>query len=238
MSVPITVSSPPTIFIKIYVDIMLMPKACGYRYVVAARDDLSLSAEGRALKNATADNLARFFWEEIFCHYGISIIKACEGDINQWPTKVHHTFFADKVTTRRSTGFSPFFILHGIDPVLPFDLAEATWLVDGFYSGMTTEDMVALRIRQLEKCPEDIAQAASTLHRSRIRSKEQFEKIYARRMRREEYKPEDLVLLKPRYLGPSEVVQRTKGGSYVLQEMDGTISRRGHPQFHAPYHDT
>ncbi|EGO00581.1 hypothetical protein SERLA73DRAFT_71593, partial [Serpula lacrymans var. lacrymans S7.3] len=47
-----------------------MPKARGYRYLVAARDDLSLAAEGRALKKASAHNLARFFWEEIICRYG------------------------------------------------------------------------------------------------------------------------------------------------------------------------
>ena len=56
---------------KIYVDVMLMPKARGYHYLVAARDDLSLAAEGHALKHATSDSLAKFFWEEIlslWCH--------------------------------------------------------------------------------------------------------------------------------------------------------------------------
>jgi hypothetical protein len=32
---------------------------------------------------------------------------------------------------------------------------------------------------------------------------------------------------KPRYLEPYEVDRRTKGGSYVLKEMDGTIQRQG-----------
>ena len=31
-------------------DVMLMPKRRGYRYIVAARDDLSRATEGRALK--------------------------------------------------------------------------------------------------------------------------------------------------------------------------------------------
>ena len=56
---------------KIYVDVMLMPKARGYHYLVAACDDLSLTAEGRALKHASSDSLAKFFWEEIICHYGV-----------------------------------------------------------------------------------------------------------------------------------------------------------------------
>ena len=56
---------------KIYVDVMLMPKAHGYCYLVTAHDDLSLAAEGHALKHATSDSLAKFFWEEIICLYGV-----------------------------------------------------------------------------------------------------------------------------------------------------------------------
>ena len=32
---------------------------------------------------------------------------------------------------------------------------------------------------------------------------------------------------KPRYLGPYQIVRRTKGGSYVLSELDGAIWRQG-----------
>jgi len=59
-------------------------------------------------------------------------------------------------------------------------------------------------------------------------------------MRKEACRPGDLVLVhntriekelnrktKPRYLGPFVVERRTRGGLYVLSEMDGTISRRG-----------
>ena len=42
---------------------------------------------------------------------------------------------------------------------------------------------------------------------------------------------------KPRYLGPFEVLRRTQGGSYILKEMDGTVSRRGVAAFRLlPYH--
>ena len=288
--VPLVVSPSPRLFMKIYVDVMLMPKARGYRYLVAARDDLSLATEGRALKHANADSLAKFFWEGIMCRYGFiaqivtdngsevkgtfeklmkhysiphicispynskangvvehghfiiheAIIKSCNGDINLWPTKVHHAFFADKVITRCSTGFSPFYLLHGLDPVLPFDLFEAMHLVEGFHSGMSSQELLALRIRQLEKRPDDVHAAFNTLYKSRLHSNAQFEKKYIRRLVKSSYEAGDLVLVhntqvekeldrksKPRYLGPFEVVRRTQGGSYVLKEMDGTISARG-----------
>lgn len=75
---------------------------------------------------------------------------------------------------------------------------------------------------------------------ARFRSKAQFEKKFHRKLRRSVYNPGDLVLIrntaiekelnkktKPRYIGPYEVDRRTKGGSYVLKEMDGTILRQG-----------
>ena len=41
--------------------------------IVAARDDLSLAAEGRPLRECNATVLGAFFWEQIFCRYGTVI---------------------------------------------------------------------------------------------------------------------------------------------------------------------
>ena len=42
---------------------------------------------------------------------------------------------------------------------------------------------------------------------------------------------------KPGYLGPFEVLRCTQGRSYILKEMDGTVSRRGVAAFRLlPYH--
>jgi len=115
---------------------------------------------------------------------------------------------------------------------------------------MTSEELLSLRIRQLEKRPDDFHDAFTTLQKTRLRSKAQFEKRYTRRLFKSSYQPGDLVLVrnsqvekeldrksKPRYLGPFEVVRRTQGGSYVLKEMDGTVSARGIAAFRLiPYY--
>ena len=168
-----------------------------------------------------------------------AILKDCNGKLNQWPDKVHHAIFADKITTRRSTGFSPFYLLFGTDPVLPFDLTEATFMISGYQAGLSSVDLLALRIRQLEKRPEDIKRAAAAIRKSRIRSKAQFEKRFKHRLRKKPIKPGQLVLVRnserdagltskyeQRYFGPFKVRRRTQGGSFVLEELDGTPIRR------------
>ena len=49
---------------------MLMPEAKRYKYIIAARDDLSRVSEGQALTTTSSAALAKFFWEQIYCHYG------------------------------------------------------------------------------------------------------------------------------------------------------------------------
>lgn len=49
---------------------MFMPKVRGFKYIIAAHDDLSGTAEGRALRHSNAKATAQFIWEEIFCRYG------------------------------------------------------------------------------------------------------------------------------------------------------------------------
>lgn len=169
-----------------------------------------------------------------------AIVKASKGEIKRWPDLLHHAVFADKIMARRSTGFSPYFLLHGVEPVMPFDLTESTFMVQGFKSGMLTSDLLALRIQQLEKRPEDIAKASAAIIKMRLASKKQFEKRYSRRLKKSDYQPGELVLKRnsviekslnrktfPRYLGPYEVVRKTMGGSYVLQELNGSMIRQG-----------
>jgi transposase InsO family protein len=287
VEIPPTVSTPVTIFSKIYIDIMRMPKAGGYNMIVAARDDLSGFCEAKALASQTAENLAEFFWVYLYCRYGCplqvttdngsevkaafeilmkrlgipqvtispynkhangvverghftlreAIVKACDGVITRWPKKLAAALFADRVTISSVTGYSPFQLLHATDPILPFNLTEATFLVEGFYSGMTTSELLALRIRQLQKHPRDIAHAAEILRKSRFASKQQFEKRFKRRLQQTDHHPGDLVLLRnmkhegtvsldlkvtDRYLGPYEVHRKNRGGAYELKELDGT----------------
>ena len=36
LHIPVTISAPATLFTKVYLEIMLMPKAQGYHYIIAA----------------------------------------------------------------------------------------------------------------------------------------------------------------------------------------------------------
>jgi hypothetical protein len=299
MEVPLTISTPTTVFEKIYVDVMYMPPSGKFHFIVAAKDDLTGVTEASAIRNNNSETLAKFFWEKIYCRYGVvghvvtdngpevkgafeilmrrmgipqvhispynkhangvierghfilreAIVKSSEKDsfgrIKNWHKQVDPAVFADRVTVSGVTGYSPFYLLHGTPPLLPFDLTEATFLVDGFYSGMDTSELLALRIRQLQKLEDDLERAADTLKKARIRSKQEFHKRYVRRLQKSEYNEGDLVLVRnsrlemtvtkfktePRYIGPYEVVRKTKGGSYVLKELDGAVHAQNYAAF-------
>ena len=80
-----------------------------------------------------------------------SLVRSCAGDIQCWPEVASHIFWADQVTIRKDTGYSPFYMAHSVKPVLPFDVTEATYLTPSQDAPMMTEDLLALHARQLEK---------------------------------------------------------------------------------------
>lgn len=167
-------------------------------------------------------------------------MKACEGNISKWPEKVHHVFFAGKFTPRHATGFSPHYLIHGVNPVLPFDPTEVTFQLQGVTQRISSEDLLALRIQQLEKRPDDISQAAETIKVSRLQSRLYFKGCFKGRLSKKIFNPGDTVLVrnsggekgldrkaKERYSGPYIVFRQIAGASYVLMEQDGTVHRRG-----------
>ncbi|KAF8989307.1 hypothetical protein BDQ17DRAFT_1174556, partial [Cyathus striatus] len=165
-----------------------------------------------------------------------ALLKSCAGQLSKWPEYLGAAAFADQISISRVTGFSPFQLLHATDPILPFDLVEATFLVEGFRKGMSTTDLLALRIQQLMKHEKDIVKASDTLQKSRFKSKEQFERRFRRKLLRDEYDSGELVLVQntqyemqldkknyARYCGPYEVIKKTLGGAYKVQELDGSV---------------
>jgi hypothetical protein len=173
-------------------------------------------------------------------HFNIreALVKLCKGRIQQWPQMVSAAVFADRITTRQATGYSPYWLLHGSHPLMPGDVKDCTFMVAGYHPGMTHEELITIRTRQLMKLPEDVALASQVLEENRLRSKNAYERKFARRLVKDSYNPGALVLVRnnementmmserktaDRYMGPYQIIRQTQGGSYILAEMNGNL---------------
>jgi hypothetical protein len=70
-------------------------------------------------------------------------MKVCNGEERKWPTATHTIFWAECITTHKALGHSAYYIAHGVEPLLPFDLAEATYMVP-LQSAMSTTELIEL----------------------------------------------------------------------------------------------
>ena len=173
-------------------------------------------------------------------HFNVreAIMKTCDGDESKWREVLPQVLWAERITIRKTIGYSPYYIVHGVQPILPFDIVEATYLEPSQDIGLSTEELVATRARQLAKRPDDIAHVQETVTKFRRKNLERFEKTHRMRITDFDFRPGSLVLVrntrieeslnrktKARYLGPMVVVEKTKGRSYVVAELDGATSR-------------
>jgi len=68
--IPPTVLTPLSLFRKVYIDTMLMPRSNGFRYIVHGRRSLSSYLEWHMLRHENSRTLKYFVFEDILCCWG------------------------------------------------------------------------------------------------------------------------------------------------------------------------
>ena len=65
-----------------------------------------------------------------------------------------------------------------MDPLLPLDLVEPTFLVENIHARISTSKLLQLQMCQIHKYSDDLAQAAKILEKACFASKAQFEQRF------------------------------------------------------------
>jgi transposase InsO family protein len=164
-----------------------------------------------------------------------ALVRSCDDPLT-WPTRFYHTLWAERITIRASTGYSPFYLATGYQPCLPIDAIQFTFAWDA--KAMSHADLVAERARLLMRKEEDEERASQLIVHSRWKSAARWNREHQAVLSTTEHAPGTLVLIrnsaiekelnrkhKARWLGPMVVVRRTRGGSYVCAELSGVVSK-------------
>ena len=84
-------------------------------------------------------------------------------------------FWAEHVSIQKSTEYSPYFPAHGVEPLFPFDLFKATYLAPALTDPISSANLIAYHAVQLQKCPDDLAEAKQCLLKAQWESVCHFE---------------------------------------------------------------
>jgi hypothetical protein len=116
------------------------------------------------------------------------------------------------------------------------DLEEATWLVEWPDTILSTDELVGLRARALAKHTYHVDEMRDRVHKFKESDAYKYAEKYKHVIHDYKFEPGDLVLVrntavedslnsrnKDRWNGPMVVVRRTKGGSYIICEMNGAV---------------
>ena len=78
----------------------------------------------------------------------------------EWPNWLNYALWADRVTAKRNTGFSPYYLLYRQHPLLPFDVEDHTFQDLDWPLVHDTTSLLALRAQQLAQNGELLSLAS------------------------------------------------------------------------------
>jgi hypothetical protein len=106
-----------------------------------------------------------------------AMMKVCDREERKWLTAMHAVFWAERITTHKALGHSVYYIVDEVKLLLPFDFAEAMYMVPPQFA-MTITELVALQARPLQKQPEDFDTIRDRVIKAHFTSICQFKKKY------------------------------------------------------------
>ena len=86
---------------------------------------------------------------------------------------------------------SPYCVVHGVKPILPFDLAEATYMSPELGNKVLTLELLAIRAKVLLKQDKDLAEVEWKVLKARWELVRQFEEKFRYTIKDYNFKPGD-----------------------------------------------
>ena len=125
-----------------------------------------------------------------------AITKSILGGEFRWHTAAHLVYWAECVTVLQSTGLSPYFMVHGIEPLFPFDLAEAIFLIPPpDTEPLFSSRLIAWGACQLQKRQEDQESIREHVLKAWFESVKHFEAAFKNRIKDFDFWAGSLVLV-------------------------------------------
>lgn len=166
--------------------------------------------------------------------FRLSVLKATNGVERDWPKFIHATLLASRVTTNRSTGYAPYYLLYGVQPIMGFEMEDLTWELN-WHQVSSTSDLLGTRAMQIARKRLDVGVALQRQGLSRRRGLELFCDKYGSRLDTDDFDNGTWVWLHQtstdtaignkhlkKWAGPFIIHSRHAGGAYYLMELDGS----------------
>ena len=149
--------------------------------------------------------------------------------------------WADRTTHSSVTGYMPTELMYGQKPVMPIEKTITSWVAIPWENEMSREELLAARIRQLERRPQDLEHAQKIMEVARVKNKIRFDKTH--RLRPKKIEEGDWVLVYDssldnhhkttrkfarRWFGPYVVTSANDNATYHLVELDGVVKKTVH----------